>query len=351
MTLTYCEQFGFDAAKIGERLAWFGLSEADHETAQRLQQEVITPSTASIVDEFYGWLQTLEAAKSLLGDEDTRQHLKGTMTHYLTTLGANFQAADYFESRLRIGQAHAWVGVSLSLYQCAYHHLGQLMLALAENVTGLSHEQQRDMRCFLHKILALDMSLAIDTYHSSQVQTLEESLQRMRLRETYLRVEAQTDALTGLSNHEYIVKELTHCLKTSHELGESCAVVMADLDFFKLINDEHGHLVGDKVLMEVARRLRSALRDFDSLGRYGGEEFLIILKRANRHTVPVIAERIRHHVADEPINLHGLEIHATISLGVTFSHTDDHADNAIDRADEALYRAKNAGRNRVEYDN
>jgi two-component system cell cycle response regulator len=205
------------------------------------------------------------------------------------------------------------------------------------------------LRTFVYKIMALDMSLAIETYHGSQIQSLEDSLQRIRQQENRLRIEAKTDSLTGLSNHEYIVEDVGRSLAQARKGKETCAVIMADLDYFKNINDEHGHLVGDKVLMEVARRLRSALRDFDSLGRYGGEEFLMVLRRASRTTVPVIAERIRHHVADEPINLQGLEVDVTISLGVTYSRPTDHADDAIHRADEALYNAKSGGRNRVEY--
>jgi diguanylate cyclase (GGDEF)-like protein len=349
MTLTYCEQFGFDADKIQERLKWFGLEQQDHATAQRLQDEVIQPCAAKVIDQFYDWLWGIEDARSLLGDAHTIEHLKVTQAQYLTSLGINFHEGDYFESRLRIGQAHAWVGLSLSLYQCAYHFLSQLILTELDQLAALNPQEAQGLRTFVHKIMALDMSLAIETYHCSQIQTLEDSLQRIRRQESRLRMEAQSDSLTGLSNHEHIVKGLSQSLKLAAKSGEVCGVIMADLDHFKNINDEHGHLVGDKVLVEVARRLNSALRDFDILGRYGGEEFLMVLRGASKTTMPVITERIRHHVANEPINLQGLEVHVTISLGVTYSRPGDHADDAIARADEALYRAKSAGRNRVEY--
>ena len=124
-------------------------------------------------------------------------------------------------------------------------------------------------------------------------------------------------------------------------------LIMIDIDHFKNINDTHGHLVGDKVLTEVARRLSAAVRDFDSLGRYGGEEFLVVLKGTPLSTALTVAERVRTHIAAGPISLHGLKVNVTISIGVSVIQPGDSIEEFIKRADKALYKAKSAGRNRV----
>jgi two-component system cell cycle response regulator len=346
MVFSHCEQFGFDAAKIRERLQWLELGPEDHIQAKRLQQRLLHHSLSHIIDAFYGWLQTLDEARVLLGDDATVARLKTTQAQYLLSLGVGFDQSAYFESRLRVGLAHAWVGLSLSLYQCAYRRMTQLIIDQVCMPTAQPAEEDRALMAFVHKIIALDMSLAIETYHCVQVRSLEESLDRAQLQQDRLRVEASTDSLTGLYNHEHIMNDLNASVPPPQ--GQGCAVVMADIDHFKDINDSYGHLVGDKVLMEVARRLRAALRDFDSLGRYGGEEFLIILRNATLPTAQAVAERVRSHVGAGPINLQGLEVAVTISLGVSAIKPGDDVEAILSRADHALYQAKDGGRNRVE---
>lgn len=191
------------------------------------------------------------------------------------------------------------------------------------------------------------MSLAVETYHVSRVRTLEESLDRAQVQENQLRIEASTDALTGFFNHEYIITKLKQAMAEDTRAERPTSIMMADLDHFKNINDTHGHLVGDKVLIEVARRLGTAVRDFDSLGRYGGEEFLIVLKGTPLSTALVVAERIRTHIAAGPISLHGTKVDVTISIGVSVIKPGDDVEEFIKRADKALYEAKSAGRNCV----
>jgi diguanylate cyclase (GGDEF)-like protein len=123
--------------------------------------------------------------------------------------------------------------------------------------------------------------------------------------------------------------------------------MMADLDHFKEINDTYGHLAGDKVLIEVARRFEMAVRDFDNLGRYGGEEFIIVLKNTSLHTAMVVAERIRDHISAGPVNLQGVVIDVSVSIGVTVAQPGEDTSEIIKRADKALYDAKDAGRNCV----
>lgn len=345
MEYPYCVKFGFDGAHIESRLKLLQLENSDHVIAKQLQDLVITPNSQTIIDGFYSYLGTIDDTRSFLLDIPTVERLKQTQKKYLENLGIHFSSPEYFESRLRIGQAHAWVGLSLSLYQCAYRLLTQLIID--QIPTDCDTELSKQLLVFIQKIAALDMSLAIETYHVTQVRTLEESLDRAQLQEDQLRLEARTDALTGLYNHEFILTTLRHTLKEDEMFGHPTSVMMADLDHFKDINDTHGHPVGDKVLIEVSRRLETALRDFDSLGRYGGEEFLIVLKNTSLATALSVAERVRKHISTGPVSLHGITVDVTISIGVSVVQPGDEADDIVKRADKALYMAKSDGRNCV----
>jgi diguanylate cyclase (GGDEF)-like protein len=130
------------------------------------------------------------------------------------------------------------------------------------------------------------------------------------------------------------------------------SVIMADIDHFKKINDSYGHLVGDRVLLEVARRIKSVSRPYDSVGRYGGEEFLIILPGTDEEEACNVADRIHEAVRDNPVEItaQGLVVSITISVGVgTVPRSRIVGEDAIIRAvDAALYRAKDKGRDRVE---
>jgi two-component system, cell cycle response regulator len=161
-----------------------------------------------------------------------------------------------------------------------------------------------------------------------------------------LEFEAAHDPLTALLNRGAIVdtlkKEVQRSLRTEEPLG----VVMADIDFFKKINDTQGHLVGDAVLQEVARRLIGAVRTYDYVGRYGGEEFLIVLPGCDMQALLGCAERLCRSIAEKPIG----QLSVTISLGVAslWQKGEFHDCEALLRAaDAALYVAKAQGRNRV----
>lgn len=162
-----------------------------------------------------------------------------------------------------------------------------------------------------------------------------------------LKHQATHDRLTGLWNRGMIVDHLARTLSQAEREGKTVAAVMGDLDAFKAINDRHGHGTGDAVLIETSRRMRSVLRNYDALGRYGGEEFLLVVG-GDPPLACALAERVRIAVES------GLVVDGAVSLPVTASFgvasTDEtgyDADRLIDAADRALYRAKEAGRNRV----
>jgi len=349
MQFPLCESFGFDAETRRQRLHWLGFSAADHALARRLQEVVIAPNVDAIVDAFYAQLDRIDEARALLGHFD-RAALEHTQRDYLTSLGAEFDDGAYFESRLRVGLAHAHVGLSLSLYHCAYFWMCQLILARFPEDLWQPGGEGRALELFLRRIISLDISLAIETYHQSRVDTLEATLAHARLEHADLREAANIDALTGVATRKAILAELAKALQAVTDDRRNAAAVMVDVDHFKQINDTYGHLVGDKVLAEVAQRVRTALRGQDNLGRYGGEEFLVILKDAGGDLPRLVAERIRCHVGDHPISLEDDRLEVTLSLGVSQSRPEDSLESVIQRADAALYAAKAGGRNRVVVD-
>lgn len=167
-----------------------------------------------------------------------------------------------------------------------------------------------------------------------------------KAREEQLRRLAQTDPLTGLSNRRHFFEQAAQELRRVARYGRPLAVVMLDIDHFKAVNDNCGHEAGDAVLRDVARCLRSALRESDLLGRVGGEEFAALLPETHEAEALVLAERLRTAVSAAPL---GSGLSVTISAGVTGirgSGAED-LDSALRRADAALYRAKAAGRNQV----
>jgi len=161
---------------------------------------------------------------------------------------------------------------------------------------------------------------------------------------------ATHDFLTKIFNREEILAALKREVSRGQREGSPVAIILADLDHFKRVNDSFGHVIGDTVLKEVARRLQQDLRTYDLVGRYGGEEFLLILPNCNLLVAARRADEIRGLVSKDPVTATFEKIPVTVSMGVTVS---DGAkvpsiETLLQQADSALYKAKNKGRNRVE---
>jgi diguanylate cyclase (GGDEF)-like protein len=163
-----------------------------------------------------------------------------------------------------------------------------------------------------------------------------------------LRAEAMYDSLTGLLNRAAFFDLFQKEVARAQRYETPLALIMADLDNFKETNDKYGHLAGDAVLVEVARRLRTSMRVSDSVGRYGGEEFVIVAPGCTANAATLLAERFRLGVSAKPIDLITESIFVTMSFGVAGSLDMTKASGLLRSADEALYRAKNSGKNRVE---
>ncbi len=157
-----------------------------------------------------------------------------------------------------------------------------------------------------------------------------------------------TDELTDLRNRRYIMERLREEFLRARRAGHPLGLVVLDLDFFKHLNDTYGHSFGDIVLATVALRMKSGMREYDLLGRIGGEEFLIVSPGSAREETVAIAERVRDVIKGQPIGDENTSVSITISAGVTMLKSDDpNIDVLFSRADDALYLAKEQGRDRV----
>ena len=180
---------------------------------------------------------------------------------------------------------------------------------------------------------------------ASRILKRQESLITSRDR---FRLLATKDPLTGLWNRRSIHQILKDELGRAAQSERTTGVLLIDLDFFKKVNDTHGHLAGDFVLQETSRRLQKALRTYDSIGRYGGEEFLIVVPGAIESEACELAERLRNAIERKPVRVGENQIRITLSVGVAIAPAHEQSPaSVLELADSALYDAKKFGRNRI----
>jgi two-component system, cell cycle response regulator len=161
---------------------------------------------------------------------------------------------------------------------------------------------------------------------------------------------ALTDPLTGLYNRRYMESHVTSLVEQALARGKPLALLVVDIDYFKAVNDVHGHDAGDDVLREFATRVKKSIRGIDLACRYGGEEFVIVMPETDMAVAAIVAERIRRRIAGEPFSIGAgaAALDVTISVGLAaLAGVSDTAAAILKRADQALYRAKRDGRNRV----
>jgi two-component system, cell cycle response regulator len=159
---------------------------------------------------------------------------------------------------------------------------------------------------------------------------------------------AVTDDLTLAFNGRYLASHLVEEMERARRSDTALSMLLMDLDHFKLVNDKHGHAVGDQVLRVFVERVRAATRKVDVLVRRGGEEFVLLMPTTTMAQAKVIAERVRRHASDEPVVVGSVRVTQTASIGVATWDGREPADALQRRADEAMYDAKQRGRNRVE---
>jgi diguanylate cyclase (GGDEF)-like protein len=198
----------------------------------------------------------------------------------------------------------------------------------------------------LQRLAALETRFSLEISRQENRQLLEQQAQQIQ-KLNQLLTEVEQDALTKLANRRWIDTHLPQQLAKLSPT-EPISILLLDLDHFKQINDDFSHLAGDEVLRDIGQILQHACRDVDTPVRYGGEEFLVVLKGLNLFSAAKVAERIRTQVAQHawPSSIEGRQV--TISVGVAQAQLGDNLISLIERADLALYRAKDLGRNRIE---
>lgn len=179
---------------------------------------------------------------------------------------------------------------------------------------------------------------------------IESAERRARADELYQ--QSREDGLTGLPNRRDFTERMSEECRRAQRFDEALCIAMVDIDHFKRVNDTHGHAAGDQVLIEVARRLRSALRPGDLVARLGGEEFAVLLPHATASDAAILCEQLREAVAESSIAINAIsvKVDVTISVGFTRYAAPESTDAALSRADARLYAAKRAGRNCVKGD-
>ena len=159
---------------------------------------------------------------------------------------------------------------------------------------------------------------------------------------------ANVDELTGLNNRRFILEDYYSKVSSAKRYQLPLSILLIDIDYFKKVNDQFGHPIGDEVLMSVAVDLANGLRESDLIGRYGGEEFLALLPMANLDEAQIIAERLRAQVANSVVFQEKYGFGVTVSIGLAEFSLNETELELIARVDKVLYAAKNNGRNRVE---
>lgn len=347
--------FGFDSARIQEAVSILGLNAEHGKLADRIRSEVIDGKADALVHSCCAALAR-ERGFAVIELNIGIEPFKRVWIDHLQRYGRDFDTPEYFGDRLAIAAAYARAKIPLGVLQLQHCIIQQVLInglsvKFAEDVATL----QPLVECVL-KLTSLDLYLTAEGYHLPEIGELRKALDNLRKETSRLHQEASTDQLTGMMNYANLMESLEHQINIAHKhphknqqnlSGYPLCVIMIDLDFFKKTNDTYGHVVGDFVLRHVASRIQASVRDFDMVGRFGGEEFVIIMTNADLELAKVIAERVRKGVMDTPLHLKELSIRVTISLGVATLRKGERKEALLERADAAMYEAKRSGRNRV----
>jgi len=294
-------------------------------------------------------LATLMLAISDSGQHEFETYLQ-RLNERLESFQSNLQAASdgHADSRSAAQAMDTQIREQVDGLQNSMHEaadLDDLKQVLENQLEGLlgtmdQHRKQRDER--EQEVAGRLKSLA------ERVALMEQEALGFREHLEEQRQKALIDPLTGLPNRAAWSERLDHEISEWQQHGNTLMLAMLDLDHFKRINDNYGHLAGDKVLKLIASVLRKRLRGTDFIARFGGEEFVLLMPS----TVPAagmkLLEYLRASIEACPFHFKGERVTITISMGLTAFKPGEHSDLVLKRADQALYRAKNAGRNRVE---
>lgn len=342
------DQLQINDQEIQVRKALFNFTLADEQTLFSLRT-MVDKHVDRIVEAFYTHQLTFRDIARLIEEAETLRRLKTSMRRYILELFEGQYDADYVNRRLHIGRVHQQLGVTPKLYVAAVSKLRQLLSELIEDQCGhyQAGDQGADYQSALGKLLLFDLQLVFDTYIftlitevdaarvelESYTNTLEDMVAS---RTAQLKEMAMRDALTGLYNQRAMYEILRRELATVERAKEPLTLIYFDLNGFKQLNDNHGHLAGDQLLATIGQTLLASVRESDYACRCGGDEFCIILPRADLDTGRFVYERLL--TAYDAIGPNGV----TFSAGVAQAGPVDycHGDDLVRTADMRMYQAK-----------
>jgi len=337
MVYDLCRRYQLGEREREERLALVGLEHADHRWANVLRERVVRPHLQSVVAHTRAILRRKQSIGRWALDPATFVDVHRKQAQALPSIGADFDTEGYFAARLHAALACFTRGVPLHVCLVMQH-------AELEALAGhLPHDHREELIEVLHKLFTLDASLFSQVFEHE----LRRETQQAWAAERATRRRAGRDSVTGVITRASIEEHVHRAVDAAGRRGVPLSVLVVDVDYFKRINDEHGHPVGDVALRQVTARMQSALREGDWIGRYGGDEFLVVLRNTDAPVAMEVAERLRQHVAQNAHEIDGRMIAMTVSVGVAQLRHAELPRDLIARADVAMYEAKRSGRNRV----
>lgn len=320
----YHERLNSFKEALSEKLTW-------HELVSLLEQisNLIIDALGNGQEEFEQFLQGLDNRL------DTIQQL---INHAAQGQVSRSDARGVFENILegQVDEIRSEVNKNSDLGDLSNsisQHLGLIVQAM-KTFSSAENERETELTQQLN-----DMQIKL-----IEMETLAESAQHAIEEQ---RKKAMHDSLTGLPNRESYQQRLKQEVERINRYGGKLSLMVCDVDLFKRINDSYGHLAGDKVLKIIARSLQRNLRDTDFIARFGGEEFVILMPETSATEAKIVAEKLRNKIESSPFNFKKEPVQITVSLGLSEFAQNETADEVFSRADKALYRAKEQGRNKV----
>lgn len=339
---TLMQQMQISIVDIERRKQLLGLTEPELFGLARVR-DLIRPELEHLIEEFYDFQTSVPEITTLIGDVDTLKRLKIAQYQYILDLFSGCYDSSYVNNRLRIGLVHKRIGVEPRFYLAAMHHLKTHLFAYIRSVLTDKTWAEQTL-CSLEKLFMFDVTLIFETYVWGLMNEVNSSKDKLQQYASAVSAHAQEmeklsqiDPLTGLLNVRHLTPILDEILYRAQQQRHPITVVFIDINDFKKINDQYGHLYGDQIIQAVATTLKQHARDEDYCFRYGGDEFLVVLpncteKGAYESFIPRVLTQL--NTLEKPI-----------SLSVGSYQTDEkkgYMDSAslIGSADDNMYEVK-----------
>ncbi len=343
------EQLRISDVDIRRRLSLLGLTHK-HLTDLARFRAVIAGQVDQIVDDFYEHQLSINEIAMLIADRETLQRLKMAQRSYILDLFGGVCDAEYVNSRLRIGMVHQRIGVPPKLFMPSLKLLKDLIVNVLRNEQQCCQDSVEIVDT-LDRLLHFDTTLVFDTYIDRLVREREAEKQRTERyacsleekvaeRTAELQQVARIDALTGVHNRRAMDELFRKELATARRRQSTLAIVYVDVDRFKAINDELGHVRGDEILRLLGECLRSSIRETDAACRHGGDEFCLLLPDCDQQGAASVRQKVCASFAAVCPDV-------TLSCGIAVTGPNDSLDQdeLLSLADHDMYDAKHRNRN------